>query len=314
MAAATKIIRSVLQMRSWRRQCLVENQSVGFVPTMGALHMGHCHLVKSSLAENDKTVVSIFVNPSQFAPHEDLDAYPRTLDRDWRMLKTMFPDKPVDAVYVPETSEMYPSGILLNVSEQKGAFVTVFGCSEGLEGTQRPAFFRGVATVVTKLLNVVLPDRVYFGQKDAQQCVVVKNLVKDLLIDTEVRILETFRESNGLAMLSRNAYLSPEVLDQAAIIYRGLCAGREVYATHVVSARSVSARLITDVVRNVYSNMPLLWEVEYVAVSHPDTLEDLEGVDFAVGGLVSTAVRVPRGDGGIARLIDNVPLAPQTHA
>lgn len=296
-------------MRQWRRQCILKNQSVGFVPTMGALHMGHCHLVKASLAENDKTVVSIFVNPSQFAPHEDLDAYPRTIDRDLHLLEKMFTGKSVDVVYVPETREMYPSGIVLEVDEQKGAFVNVHGCSEGLEGAHRPAFFRGVATVVTKLLNVVLPERVYFGQKDAQQCVVVKNLVKDLLIDSEVRVLETHRESNGLAMLSRNEYLSPKVKDQASIIYKGLCSGQELFKSSLeAGARNVSAAEIINKVREVYSTMPSLWEVEYIAVSHPESLEDLKLVNAAVGGIISTAVKVPRGDDGFARLIDNVQL------
>lgn len=309
---STTIIRTVLQMRQWRRQCLLQNKTVGFVPTMGALHMGHCHLVKNSLTENDKTVVSIFVNPSQFAPHEDLDAYPRTLDRDLKMLETMFPEKQVDAVYVPETREMYPSGIVLEVEDQRGAFVNVKGCSEGLEGAHRPAFFRGVATVVTKLLNVVLPERVYFGQKDAQQCVVVKNLVRDLLIDTEVKVLETHREANGLAMLSRNEYLSPEVKDQAALIYKGLCAAKDLYITQLESgAGAVPSKDILDSIKTIYSTMPSLWEVEYVAVSHPDTLEDLDSVDLAVGALISTAVRVPRGDSGVARLIDNVQLSPK---
>lgn len=276
---------------------------------MGALHKGHCQLVKHSLEENDKTVVSIFVNPSQFAPHEDLEAYPRTLERDLHMLDKMFPGKQVDVVYVPESREMYPSGIVLEVDKQRGAFVNVHGCSEKLEGAQRPAFFRGVATVVTKLLNVVLPERAYFGQKDAQQCVVIKNLVKDLLIDTEVKIMDTHREPNGLAMLSRNEYLSPEVKDQASIIYRGLCAAKELYETQLeAGAKTVLAKDILEVIQNVYSGMPSLWKVEYVAVSHPDTLEDLEFVDVASGGLVSTAVRVPRDDEGVARLIDNVQL------
>lgn len=271
--------------------------------------MGHCELVKHSLEENDKTVVSIFVNPSQFAPHEDLNAYPRTLERDLLMLEKMFPNKQVDVVYVPETREMYPSGIVLEVDKQKGAFVNVHGCSEVLEGASRPAFFRGVATVVTKLLNVVTPERIYFGQKDAQQCVVVKNLVKDLLMDTEVRVLDTHRESNGLAMLSRNEYLSPEVKDQASIIYRGLCEAKKLYTAQVEAGTSaVLAKSLHDAIRKVYADMPSLWEVEYVAVSHPETLEDLDNVDSSIGGLVSTAVRVPRGDEGVARLIDNVQL------
>lgn len=296
-------------MRLWRRQCFLQDQSVGFVPTMGGLHMGHRDLVKRSLDENDKTVVSVFVNPSQFAPHEDFDAYPRTLDRDLQMLELMFPEKGVDAVFVPATREMYPSGIVFNISDQRGAFVNVKGSSEGLEGVHRPHFFRGVATVVTKLLNVIHPNRVYIGQKDAQQCIVLKNLVKDLLIDTEVRILETHREPNGLAMLSRNEYLSPEVKDEASIIYKGLCAVKQFYSEQVDSgAKIVSAKDILATLERVYSKIPSLWEVEYIAVSHPETLDDLENVDVSTGALVSTAVRVPRGDTGIARLIDNVIL------
>ena len=200
-----KILRTVQQVRQWRAQCFLRNESVGFVPTMGALHAGHCSLINQSIKENDKTVVSIFVNPSQFAPHEDLDNYPRTLDHDLQILQTNNNNnnnnnKIVDAVFVPKVSEMYPSGISLDIDKQRGAFVTVHGSSEQLEGITRPQFFRGVATVVTKLLNIVQPTNIYFGQKDAQQCVVIQNLVKDLIINTNVRIMPTLRESNGLAM------------------------------------------------------------------------------------------------------------------
>lgn len=276
---------------------------------MGALHLGHCHLVKHSLANNDRTIVSIFVNPSQFAPHEDLDAYPRALDRDLNLLATSFPQKGVDAVFVPKILEMYPSGIALDIERQKGAFVTVKGCSEQLEGAQRPAFFRGVATVVAKLLNIVSPDNVYFGQKDAQQCVVVKNLVKDLLFDTKVNVLPTLREPNGLAMLSRNEYLSQETKDECAIIYRGLCAGKQYFDEQIGRVReSVLAQAILQEIQKVYSCMPKGWEVEYVAISHPETLEDLKEIDAEVGATISTAVRVPKAGGGEARLIDNIQL------
>lgn len=294
------ILRTAQQVRSWRLQCLFNKQTVGFVPTMGALHAGHAHLVRASMKQNDKTIVSIFVNPLQFAPHEDLDAYPRTLERDLGALKGL-----ADAVFVPKVLEMYPGGIVLDVENQKGAFVSVHGCSEQLEGAQRPAFFRGVATVVTKLLNVVTPNIVYFGQKDAQQCVVVKHLVRDLLMNTEVAVLPTLREKNGLAMSLRNEYLLEESRDQSAAIYRGLCAGKTLYEQ---AEGAVAAKDVESAIREVYSTLPAGWEVEYVAVSHPDLLEPLEMVEPGIGATVSTAVRVPKAGGGIARLIDNVQL------
>ncbi|SGZ51100.1 CIC11C00000000920 [Sungouiella intermedia] len=309
MTRSVPVLRTVQQVRQWRRQCLFNHEKVGFVPTMGALHLGHCHLVKHSLANNDRTIVSIFVNPSQFAPHEDLDAYPRALDRDLDLLAATFPHKGVDAVFVPKVLEMYPSGIVLEVDKQKGAFVNVKGCSEQLEGAQRPAFFRGVATVVAKLLNIVSPENIYFGQKDAQQCVVVKNMVKDLLFDTEVNVLPTLREPNGLAMLSRNEYLSQQTKDECAIIYQGLCAGKDFYSRKINGGGTlVAAKSILQEIQKVYDTMPETYTVEYVAISHPETLEDLEEVTPEVGATISTAVRVPRATGGEARLIDNVQL------
>lgn len=272
---------------------------------MGALHKGHCHLVAKSLEENDKTMVSIFVNPSQFAPGEDLDDYPRTLDRDLEVLKLSFVSKPVDAVFVPKVTQMYPLGIDLDVTKQRGAFVKVHGCSEKLEGQLRPGFFRGVATVVTKLFNIVSPTRAYFGQKDAQQCVVVRNLVKDLWINTEIRIQPTLREENGLAMSSRNEYLLKSVRDSAAVIYRGLSAGKQAYEDLVSDQKEAPALAILDAVSEVFSAMPKDWEVEYVAVSDSETLDDLQSIGVA-GATLLTAVRVPRADGGTARLIDNV--------
>lgn len=225
-----KILRTVAQVRQWRQALLQNNnQTVGFIPTMGALHSGHLSLIQSSLNENDKTIISIFVNPSQFAPHEDLDNYPRTLDSDIKLINDTFKIKSVDAVFVPKISEMYPSGITLDINKQRGAFINVLGCSEQLEGITRPNFFRGVATVVTKLINIVQPTNIYFGQKDAQQCIVIKNLVKDLLIPTNVKILPTLREENGLAMSSRNQYLSKDMKQRSSLIYKGLSQGEKYY-------------------------------------------------------------------------------------
>lgn len=301
------ILRTVAQVRAWRRQCFFNKESVGLVPTMGALHLGHTYLVNESLAENDRTIVLIFVNPSQFAPHEDLDAYPRTLERDIQALESL--DRPVDALFLPKVLEMFPSGIVLDVAQQKGAFVSVLGCLEQLEGTQRPAFFRGVATIVTKLFNVVNPTNAYFGQKDAQQCVVVKNLVKDLIMDTNIRVCPTLREPNGLAMSSRNEYLTQEAKDQCSVIYRGLSQGRAFYEAEKLKGKPVSAAAVVDVIKKEYSTMPEEWKLEYIAVSHPESLEDLDEIESDVGATVSTAVRVPKADGsGVARLIDNVQL------
>lgn len=302
-----RILRTVQQVRQWRLLCLLNRETVGFVPTMGALHAGHCSLVSQSLKENDRTVVSIFVNPSQFAPHEDLEAYPRTLDGDLETL-TGFSGKKVDAVFVPKISEIYPSGITLEVSKQKGAFVTVQGCSEQLEGSQRPQFFRGVATVVTKLLNVVTPDHVYFGQKDAQQSVVVKNLVKDLLINTKVRVLPTSREPYGLALSSRNAYLSDAAKHRAAIIYEALHTGETFYNKSSENGKVKSSEIIGTIM-SVFEGADFDYKMEYLAVSHPDTLEDLEYVEPGVGAIVSTAIRVQKENSDEEiRLIDNIVL------
>ncbi|WLF76408.1 pantoate-beta-alanine ligase [Lodderomyces elongisporus] len=302
------ILRTVQQVRQWRAQSFLNGQTVGFVPTMGALHAGHCSLVSQSLTENDKTIVSIFVNPSQFAPHEDLEAYPRTLDRDLEILESQFREKHVDAVFVPKISEMYPNGIVLDVSKQKGAFVTVHGSSEQLEGVTRPQFFRGVATVVTKLLNIVQPTRIYFGQKDAQQCVVIKNLVRDLIIDTEVRVMPTMRESNGLAMSSRNEYLSQEMKDRSSVIYKALKAGSAFYNENVAKEDKVSASELISTIKKVIEKEKA-FEIEYIAVSHPDSLEDLEYVELGTGAVVSCAVKVPKENSTEkARLIDNIIL------
>lgn len=275
---------------------------------MGALHDGHCSLVRQSLADNQSSIVSIFVNPSQFAPHEDLDAYPRTIDSDLQILAKLASEtKQVDAVFVPKISEIYPSGITTHLDQQRGAFVTVQGCSEQLEGKIRPQFFRGVATVVTKLLNVVQPTNVYFGQKDAQQCVVVKNLVKDLLIDTNVNVLPTTREANGLAMSSRNEYLSPEIRHQGKIIYEALQSAKAVFDEQKLKG-PVAAKKILDAFNETISKAPESFEVEYIAVSHPETLDDLETVD-SKGAIISTAVRVPKQNSSEkARLIDNLVL------
>ena len=192
-----QVLRTVAEVRAWRKQENVRNEDVGFVPTMGCLHEGHASLIQQSIKDNKFTVVSIFVNPSQFAPTEDLDKYPRTLDADKKLLEELG----VDAVFVPQPKDLYPRGIPLDVSKQVGPFISVLGLSEKLEGKTRPNFFRGVATVVGKLFNIVQPTKAYFGQKDFQQFVVLQNMVKELFFDLELVMMPITRSAtSGLAL------------------------------------------------------------------------------------------------------------------
>ncbi|KAK9475633.1 pantothenate synthase [Lipomyces japonicus] len=293
-----KILRTISEVRAWRRTALESSQDVSLVPTMGALHSGHEALVQAAKSLTDKTIVSIFVNPSQFAPTEDLDQYPRTLDSDLELLTRLG----ADAVFVPSVEDLYPSGIPLDQSRQVGAFVTVQGLSEQLEGQVRPQFFRGVATVVTKLLNIVEPERVLFGQKDAQQCVVVKRLVKDLHINSVVHVVPTVREASGLALSSRNAYLTEQVRQDAAVIYAGLNQGLELYRSGETNPELIINR-IKDTIKTKFN------DIEYVTVSDLETLQDIKGKIWPIkGALISLAVRVPNQFGDQTRLIDNILL------
>ncbi|PPQ74338.1 hypothetical protein CVT24_000692 [Panaeolus cyanescens] len=236
------IFRTIADYRKWRNEAFARGQSVGFVPTMGALHNGHLSLVRESLKHNDLTVVSIFVNPAQFAPHEDLATYPRTLPTDLALLEAEKFDvqsngvekRTVSAVFVPTVNEMYPSGIVQNVAEQKGTFVEVKGYGHQMEGTSRPTFFRGVATVVTKLFNAIQPNNAYFGQKDIQQALLLKRLSRDLLLaypDPEhLHIIPTARDpTDGLALSSRNAYLSASGRQVAPTLRAAILAAEEAW-------------------------------------------------------------------------------------
>lgn len=252
---------------------------------MGALHEGHLSLVRRARADNDTVVVSIFVNPTQFGPSEDYARYPRDPDRDLALLR----DLGTDVVFMPPVEEMYPEGF--------DTYVQVEKLSQVLEGASRPGHFRGVATVVTKLFNIVQPHRAYFGQKDAQQLAVIRRLTRDLDLPVEVVGLPTVREPDGLAMSSRNAYLSPEERKAAPVLYRSLEAAQELWRSGV---RDVS--LIRQRMNEVLAAEPLA-RVDYVSVADAETLEELETVDRPA--LVSLAVRI-----GGTRLIDNVTLMP----
>lgn len=268
-------------MRRWRQRV---SGSVGFVPTMGYLHEGHMELVRRSTRENLHTVASIFVNPAQFAPGEDFERYPRDEVRDLQLLR----EAGVGAVYLPSAAEMYPPGYQTYVDVEK---VTV-----PLEGASRPGHFRGVTTVVLKLLNAVQPQKAYFGRKDAQQLRVVQRMVLDLDLDCEIVPCDIVREPDGLAMSSRNVYLSPEQRAAAPVIRRALL---EAHALHERGERD--ADQIRAAALQVLAAEPL-GTVEYVSLGDDATLEELSG-QIRGAALLSTVVRF-----GATRLLDNVEL------
>jgi pantoate--beta-alanine ligase len=268
-------------MRAWRR---ARGGTVGFVPTMGYLHVGHLSLVAAACGQNDTTVVSIFVNPTQFGPTEDFTRYPRDEVRDLALLK----DAGVDAVYLPSVGDMYPAGHQTSV--------VVSEVTRRLEGAARPGHFDGVATVVTKLFNAVEADRAYFGRKDAQQLRVIQRMVRDLDMAVEIVPCDIVREPDGLAMSSRNVYLTPEQRAAAPIISRTLSAARDRFKDGL---RSPDA--IRDLVRTQIATSPLA-NIEYISVAANDSLEELEG-PIAGRALLSVVVRF-----GNTRLLDNVEL------
>lgn len=276
------VFRTITELREWRDRAA---GSVGLVPTMGYLHEGHLSLVRGARADNDHAVASIFVNPAQFAPNEDLARYPRNEERDLRLLDA----EGVDSVFIPTVEEMYPEGY--------STFVTVEGLTQRLEGASRPTHFRGVTTVVLKLLNLVQPHRAYFGRKDAQQLAVIRRMVRDLDLRVDVVGLPIVREPDGLAMSSRNAYLSPEERRAALVLSRALGKARRMVDDGVRDAGAIR-RAMTDVI----ADEPLA-TLDYASVADPETLDELGQVDWPA--LVSLAVRI-----GATRLIDNAVVDP----
>jgi pantoate--beta-alanine ligase len=277
------LFRTIAELRIWRSQ--QASRSVGFVPTMGYLHEGHLALVRRARAENETVVVSIFVNPLQFGPQEDYDRYPRDLDRDLYLLER----EGVDAVFAPSVSEMYPSGF-------STAVVVTGPIAERLEGEARPGHFRGVATVVTRLFGLVQPQRAYFGWKDAQQVLVVQRLVQDLALPVDIVPLPTVREADGLAMSSRNVYLSPEERVAASAIPRALFAALERFRS---GERAAAA--LRELVQRTLTTTPV--RLEYVSVSDLETFQEVEYVERPALLLVAAWI-------GTTRLIDNVLLDP----
>jgi pantoate--beta-alanine ligase len=250
---------------------------------MGYLHEGHLALVRQARKENSSVVVSIFVNPTQFSPQEDFKQYPRNPRLDLALLE----EEKTDIVFMPSTVEMYPP--------QFSSWVEVGKITERLEGASRPGHFRGVATVVAKLFNIVQPTRAYFGQKDAQQLVVIKRMVTDLNINLEVVAVPTVREPDGLAMSSRNIYLSPEERQAALVLHNSLCLAQKLY-----SQGETGAQIIRQQMTNLIQKEPLA-NIDYVSIANAETLDELDTV--SPPALVSLAVRI-----GKTRLIDNVVL------
>ena len=268
-------------MRRLSRQLKTRGKTLAFVPTMGALHEGHLSLVRLAARSARRVAVSIYVNPLQFGPSEDLGRYPRDLKRDLALLAK----ERVDAVYLPSDETLYPEGF--------SSRITVGGLDSILEGASRPGHFAGVCTVVTKLLLTVEPDVLVLGQKDAQQCVILERLVRDLDLPVRVRRGPTVREPDGLALSSRNAYLTPEERAQAAVLYQGLCRAREAAKAGETDPVSLRERVVRHVV-----SAPLA-RLEYVEVVDPRTLAR---IDRASGeGLIVLACRF-----GATRLIDNL--------
>jgi pantoate--beta-alanine ligase len=257
--------------------------SLGLVPTMGALHRGHMALVQRAKAENSQVAASIFVNPTQFGPHEDLSKYPRTLDHDLAMLQAAG----VDLVWTPSPEDVYPPAFQ--------TWVEVTEVSRSLEGAHRPGHFRGVATVVAKLFNAFTPDRVYFGQKDAQQVVVLARMVRDLNFPLQMVVCPTVREEDGLALSSRNVYLTPAERQAAPVLYRALRAAQAAY-----EGGERHGAVLQATVETVLEQEPLA-EVDYASVADPETLQEVRAT--AENFLISTAVRI-----GQTRLIDNIVL------
>ncbi len=259
--------------------------TVGLVPTMGYLHEGHLALIREARNGNDTLAVSIFVNPTQFGPKEDLADYPRDFDRDLAMLEA----EGADLVFTPSAEDMYSNGF--------DTWVSLGGLAHRLEGEYRPNHFPGVATVVTKLFNVVKPHRAYFGQKDAQQLAVIKRLVADLNFDIEIVAVPTVREPDGLAMSSRNLYLTPEQRKAAPVIYQALS-----HVWNLWSEGERDAERLRKVMRKMLKQERLVKKVDYVSVADPVSFEDLEIVEEPAIALA--AVRI-----GKARLTDNVVLS-----
>lgn len=264
------------QVNLWRQA----GETIGLVPTMGALHAGHQSLIERAAKENDHVIVSIFVNPTQFAPNEDLTSYPRKLEEDQALCEKAG----VEVIFHPEPQEMYPSGF--------DTFVVVHGTTEVLEGASRPTHFRGVTTIVLKLLQIAQPDRAYFGQKDAQQVAVIQQMVRDLNIPVEIIACPIIREADGLAKSSRNVYLNPAERKAALVLSRALNLAQQQLNSGAREPKELIQLIIEEISKES------LAKIDYVEIVDQKTLQKVETINAAI--LVPIAVYI-----GNTRLIDN---------
>ncbi|MFB3916852.1 MAG: pantoate--beta-alanine ligase [Terriglobales bacterium] len=278
-----KILRTIDEAHAACRAVRREGKRLGVVPTMGALHQGHLSLVRAARTQSDVVAATIFVNPLQFGPNEDYTQYPRTFERDCQLLEA----EGVSLVFAPTTEEMYPPGAT--------TFIEVAGLSDKLEGRSRPGHFRGVTTVVAKLFHITEPDTAFFGQKDAQQVVIIRRMVRDLDMDVEIVICPIVREPDGLALSSRNAYLDSQQRKSATVLYRALTRVQTLADTGERRAAALAAAG-----RQVVSEEPGV-QLDYLEIVDPETLDPIE--DISRGALVPIAAKV-----GATRLIDNILL------
>lgn len=327
-------VTSVPNLRHLRRKALLGGKTVGFVPTMGALHQGHLALIRQAARENDQVYVSIYVNPTQFGVNEDLSSYPRTWPSDRAKLVALTSEfngdnkmGQISIVFMPSTEAMYPSAPPTSTLDGHGSFVNITPLSSRLEGASRPVFFRGVATVCMKLLNIVQPERVYFGQKDIQQTFVVKQMVQDFHINTEVRVGSTVREEDGLAMSSRNVYLGERRRRIALVLLNAFKEVQKVFAGGARKRRYLynAAMGLLSLVQKQQEALPkekrAKFEIDYISIADPETLDELEEVSSYSGAILSGAIKMlpieePQegeimglgGDTSTVRLIDNIRL------
>jgi len=337
-ASQAHIFRHVAPLRAYRRDLRVNKRTVGLVPTMGALHEGHVSLMRHAAAENTDVFVTIYVNPTQFGLNEDLDSYPKTWDADMQVLERLNEELAsagqgrVTAVFAPNTKTMYPTSPPDSSIPGVGSFIEMRPLGQLLEGASRPVFFRGVATVCMKLFNICAPERVYFGQKDIQQTRVIKRLITDFHMDMDLRIVPTSRESDGLALSSRNVYLGVRRRKVGIVLNEALRKAEQQYKNGM--------RLRNDVLWPAFDhgNMTLLeqeqlepskrakFEVDYISLADPDTMEEIDVIDDSKGAILSGAVKMlpveepqegedlgqldTNGRQVPVRLIDNIILEP----
>ena len=278
-----EVITKINEMRTRVLSVKDRKRSIGLVPTMGALHDGHISLIRSARKENDELVVSIFLNPTQFDNSDDFDKYPRQLSEDIEIIQK----ESADVVFAPCAEEMYPEGFCTNVTQDR--------LSDTLCGGVRSGHFSGVATIVTKLFNIIQPDRAYFGQKDYQQTAIIKKLVTDMNMDIDIRVCPTVREEDGLALSSRNRRLNPEERQDALCVYGSLLKAMEMFASNVRNTKEIIDEMISVIKKTKHT------KIDYVSIVNADTLENLSSINGKA--LVAVAVWI-----GNTRLIDNTIL------